>query len=99
VTTSWWIKAGTVTGDATAINKALNANDHLVYDGAAWHLVESGVVAATAFSIHSAADVSDATVGSVATADVKGILVRDNTIADGVAGAYKLVDVIDAGVY
>jgi hypothetical protein len=93
------VKAGTVTGDATAINKALNANDHLVYDGAAWHLVESGVVAATPFSIHSAADVSDATVGSVATADVKGILVRDNTIADGVAGAYKLVDVIDAGTY
>ena len=93
------IKAGTVTGDVPALNAALNANDHLVFDGAAWHIVASGVVAATPFSIHAAADVSDAAVGTVAIADEKGLLMRDGSVADGLAGAYKLVDVIDAGVF
>ena len=93
------IKAGTVTGDAAALNAALNANDHLVFDGAAWHIVASGVVAATPFSIHAAADVSDAAVGTVAIADEKGLLMRDGSVADGLAGAYKLVDVIDAGTF
>jgi len=93
------IKAGTVTGDAAPLNAALNANDHLVFDGAAWHIVASGVVAATPFSIHAAADVSDAAVAAVAPADEKGLLMRDGSVADGLAGAYKLVDVIDAGTF
>ena len=93
------IKAGTVTGDAAALNAALNANDHLVFDGAAWHIVASGVVAATPFSIHAAADVSDAAVAAVTPANEKGLLMRDGSVADGLAGAYKLVDVIDAGTF
>ena len=93
------IKAGTVTGDAAALNAALNANDHLVFDGAAWHIVASGVVAATPFSILAAADVSDAAVAAVTPANEKGLLMRDGSVADGLAGAYKLVDVIDAGVF
>ena len=93
------IKAGTVTGDAAALNAALNANDHLVFDGAAWHIVASGVVAATPFSIHAAADVSDAAVAAVTPANEKGLLMRDGSVADGLAGAYKLVDVLDMGTF
>ena len=93
------VKAGTVAGDATTLNKAINANDHLVFDGAVWHVIESGVVAAAAFSIHSAADVADAAIAAVTPADQKGLLVRDASVADGLAGAYKLADVIDAGTF
>jgi hypothetical protein len=92
-------KAGTVTGDVAALNVAMNANDHIVYDGAAWHLVASGVVASAANAIHSAADVSDSAVVSVTSANQKGVLVRDNTIADGVAAAYKLVNTLDLGTF
>jgi hypothetical protein len=90
---------GTVTGDAPNINKAINANDHIVYDGATWHVVESGVVAATPFTIHAASDVADAAVAVVTPANQKGLLVRDNSVADGLPGAYKLADVIDAGMF
>jgi hypothetical protein len=93
------VKAGTVAGDATTLNKAVNANDHLVYDGATWHVIESGVVASAAFAIHSAADVADATVAAVTPVNQKGLLVRDASVADGLAGAYKLADVIDAGTF
>jgi len=93
------VKDGTVAGDAPNINKAINANDHIVYDGAAWHVVESGVVAATPFTIHAASDVADAAVAVVTPANQKGLLVRDDSVADGVPGAYKLADVIDAGMF
>ena len=92
-------KAGTVTGDAPNLNVALNANDHIVYDGAAWRVVSSGVVASATNTVHSAGDVADGTVVQVTSANQKGVLVRDNTIADGVAAAYKLVDVLDLGTF
>jgi hypothetical protein len=96
-------KAGTVTAEtgpsATNLNVALNANDHIVYDGAKWHVVSSGVVAGAAFSVHSASDVSDGTVASVTPANQKGLLVRDNSIADGVAAAYKLTNTLDLGTF
>jgi hypothetical protein len=93
------VKAGTVTGDAATLNKAIQANDHIVYDGAIWHVIESGVVAAAAFSVHAAADVSDSAVAAVTPANQKGLLVRDASVADGLVGAYKLADVIDAGTF
>jgi hypothetical protein len=94
------VKAGTVTGETPAsLNTAMNANDHIVYDGATWHLVSSGVVAATGFAVHSASDVSDTTVASVTSANQKGVLVRDNAITDGTAAAYKLVNHLDLGTF
>jgi hypothetical protein len=92
-------KGGTVTGDAAPLNVALNANDHIVYDGAAWHVVSSGVVASAANTIHSAGDVSDSAVATVTATNQKGVLVRDNSIADGVAAAYKLVNTLDLGTF
>ena len=92
-------KAGTVTGDAASLNTALNANDHLVYDGAQWHVVASGVVASSAFSINSATDFGDDTVVAVAPADQKGLMVRDGSVAAGTDGAWVLVSVIDAGTF
>jgi hypothetical protein len=95
------VKPGTVTGETPAsLNAAMNANDHIVYDGATWHLVASGVVAATGFSVHAASDVSDTTVASVTAANQKGVLVRDSGVAaDGVAAAYKLVNTLDLGSF
>jgi hypothetical protein len=93
------VKAGTVAGDAANLNVALNANDHIVYDGAAWHVVSSGVVASATASIHSCSDVNDSTVQTITPANQKGVLVRDNTIADGVADAYKLTNVLDLGTF
>jgi hypothetical protein len=94
------VKAGTVTGDAANLNVALNANDHIVYDGATWHVVASGVVASSSSSIHSATDVSDATVQTVTSGNQKGVLVRDNSVpADGTAAAYKLVNTLDLGTF
>jgi hypothetical protein len=92
-------KGGTVTGDVASLNTAMNANDHIVYDGATWRLVSSGVVAGAAFAVHSAGDVADGTVYTVTSANQKGVLVRDNSIADGVAGAYKLVNTLDLGTF
>jgi hypothetical protein len=92
-------KPGTPAGDAANINVALNANDHIVYDGAAWRVVSSGVVASAAFTVHAAADVSDTAVATVLTTNQKGVLVRDTTVADGVANAYKLVDTLDLGTF
>ena len=92
-------KAGTVTGDAAGLNAALNANDHIVFDGATWHVVSSGVVAGAAASIHSCSDVSDSTVVKVTPANQKGVLVRDGSLADGVPAAYKLTDTLDLGTY
>lgn len=93
------VKGGTVTGDAASLNQALNANDHLVYDGASWHVVASGVVASSAFSINVAADFDDDTVKTVTPANQKGLLVRDGSVAAGVDAAWKLVSVIDAGTF
>ena len=93
-------KGGTVTGETPAsLNVAMNANDHIVFDGATWHVVSSGVVANATNSVHSAADVSDSTVASVTSANQKGVLVRDASIADGVAAAYKLVNTLDLGTF
>jgi hypothetical protein len=92
-------KAGTVTGDAPNLNVALNANDHIVYDGAAWRVVSSGVVGTATNTVHSAGDVADGTVVQVTSANQKGVLVRDNSIADGVTAAYKLVNVLDLGTF
>ena len=92
-------KAGTVTGDAAGLNAALNANDHIVFDGATWRVVSSGVVAGAANTVHSAGDVSDGAIAVMTAANQKGLLVRDNSIADGVANAYKLADTLDLGVY
>ena len=92
-------KPGTVTGDAAPLNVALNANDHLVYDGSAWHVVASGVVASASFTVHAASDVSDAAVAAVASGSQKGVLVRDATVNDGLADAYKLVDKLDLGTF
>jgi hypothetical protein len=94
------VKPGTVTGETPAsLNTAMNANDHIVYDGATWRLVSSGVVAATGFSVHAASDVSDTTVATVTAANQKGVLVRDNAITDGTAAAYKLVNTLDLGQF
>jgi hypothetical protein len=92
-------KSGTPTGDVASLNVALNANDHLVYDGATWHVVASGVVAASAFSLHAASDVADAAVATVTPANQKGLLIRDTAVTDGLAGAYKLVDTLDCGSF
>jgi hypothetical protein len=94
------IKAGTPTGEPTALNVALNANDHLVYDGANWHVVASGVVAATPFSINSAADFAGDTAAGVAAADQKGLMLRDGSVAAaGSPNAWKLVSTIDCGTF
>ncbi len=93
------VKGGTVTGDAAPLNVALNANDHIVYDGAAWHVVASGVVASSSSSVHSANDVSDSAIATMTAVNQKGLLVRDNSIADGAAAAYKLANVLDLGTF
>jgi hypothetical protein len=92
-------KAGTPTGDAANVNVALNANDHIVYDGAQWRVVASGVVASTSFTVHAAGDVKDGTLSTVTATNQKGVLVRDGSIADGVADAYKLTSVLDLGTF
>lgn len=83
--------AGTPSGDAAAINVPLNANDRVVWTGSSWTVIASGSLAGTT-SLHSAADVSDTVVSTVPAEFVKGLLVRDNRVADGLPGAYKLVD-------
>lgn len=93
------ITPGTVTGDATPLNHPLHANDHLVYDGAAWHIVASGVVASHAFSINTAADFDTDAVAKVSSANQKGLMVRDGSVATGLDKAWKLVDTIDAGTF
>jgi hypothetical protein len=93
------VKDGTITGDAPNISKPVNANDHIVYDGVIWHVVESGVVAATPFTVHASGDVADSAVAVVTPANQKGLLVRDNSVVDGLPGAYKLADVIYAGTF
>lgn len=91
-------KAGTPTGDAAPINVALNANDHVVWTGSAWHVVSAGVDIGPV-SLHSCVDVSDSAVAAVTAANVKGLLVRDSSVADGLANAYKLVEVLDLGQF
>jgi len=94
-------KAGTPAGDAAPINVALAANDHIVYVGGAtkWHVIGSGLIA-TPLSLHGCGDVSDAAAQVVAPADMKGVLVRDSSVAaDGSANAYKLVSTIDLGEF
>jgi hypothetical protein len=94
------VKPGTVTGETPAsLNTAMNANDHIVYDGAQWRVVASGVVASTSITIHAAGDVKDGTLSTVTATNQKGVLVRDGSIADGVADAYKLTSVLDLGTF
>ena len=64
-----------------------------VYDGAALQMASSPAM------LHTLSDVTDVNVATVAAASVKGLLVRDITVADGVAGAYKLVSVLDLGQF
>ena len=64
-----------------------------VYDGSALQMASSPAM------LHTLSDVTDANVATVAAASAKGLLVRDSTVADGVAGAYKLVSVLDLGQY
>jgi hypothetical protein len=93
-------KGGAVTGEAPAtLNTTLNANDHIVFDGATWHIVSSGVVAATPFAIHAASDVTDAAVATVTSANQKGVLVRDASVTDGLPAAYKLTNILDLGSF
>jgi len=96
-------KAGTVAGDATAINGARAANDHIVYIGGtgatAWHAISSGLVA-TPLSLHGCGDVNDTNVSALGPEKMKGLLVRDNSVvADGSANAYKLISTIDLGEF
>ena len=91
-------KAGTPTGDAAEVNVALNANDHLVWTGVKWHVVNAGYDVGP-ITLHSCADVADGAVATVTTAHLKGILVRDSSVADGLANAYKLVDTLDLGTF
>ncbi len=86
----------TETGNATALNTALAAGDELFFDGAIWTVIAAGQRGGGGL-LHDLGDVSDGSVQTVGAADIKGLLVRDNTIADGLAGAYKLVNVIDCG--
>lgn len=87
-----WVvsKAGTPIGDASSILVPLQANDALLWTGVSWVVISSGVATGAA-SIHGATDVSDTTVSVVPPADIKGALVRDNRVGDGLPGAYKLV--------
>jgi hypothetical protein len=94
-------KAGTPTGDAAPVNVPLAANDHIVYVGGTvqWHVISSGLIA-TPLSLHGCGDVSDSAVSVVAPDKMKGLLVRDSSVvADGAAGAYKLVTVVDLGEF
>lgn len=49
--------------------------------------------------LHNLADVSDTTVATVAPANGKGFLIRDGSVADGAAGAYKLISFLDLGSF
>lgn len=89
--------AGTIAGDTVNINQAVNVGDQILYDGAAWHVLAAG--SAGGDTLHGLADVADSAVATVAGTDVKGLLVRDNTIADGLPGAYKLISVLDLGTF
>jgi hypothetical protein len=86
--------AGTPTGDAAAINVALKAGDQILFDGQEWRIVGIGT-AGGGDLLHGLVDVNDSAVATVA--DIKGLLVRDNAIADGLPGAYRLVSVLDCG--
>lgn len=97
------VKGGTLTAlePLFPASSQLQANDRLVFDGYKWHIVASGLVLSGGGggSIHSSSDVSDTAVAVVIPANQKGLLVRDNSVADGLPGAYKLADVIDAGMF
>lgn len=77
---------------------AMVVGDIIMYDGANWTLLSTGTVVG-GVTVHGATDVSDTNVATVAPGDVKGILVRDGTVADGLANAYKLVSVVDLGTF
>jgi len=83
---------------------AVNIPDHKLYVGvdSAPPIVfdgGGGSGGGGAFSIDSATDFGDDTVATVAPADQKGLMVRDASVAAGADGAWKLVSVIDAGMY
>ena len=64
-----------------------------VYDGAALQMASSPAM------LHTLSDVTDTNVVTVSAASTKGILVRDSSVADGAASAYKLVSVLDLGSF
>lgn len=55
--------------------------------------------AAPAVSLHALQDVDDGGVVALPAARVRGVLVRDDTIADGQPGAIRVDSVLDMGVY
>lgn len=92
-------KAGTIAGESAGINAAVNSGDTLIYNGSAWSVLATGPIMA-GLTLHGCTDVSDAAVGTVTAANVKGFLVRDGSVAaDGTANAYKLVNVLDLGTF
>ena len=64
-----------------------------VYDGAALQMASSPAM------LHTLSDVTDTNVVTVSATSIKGILVRDNNVADGAASAYKLISVLDLGSF
>ena len=94
--------AGTPTGltgaAATLNGKAFTVGDQVVYDGAEWREFTSPPPPSN--TLHGLSDVDDAATAAVVAADVKGLLVRDGSVAaDGSPGAYKLVEVLDLGSF
>jgi hypothetical protein len=89
--------AGTIAGETQAsLNVAVQAGDHLAFDGSVWHVVSLGSgLAQLLTGLGDVADTAIATVGNQ-----KGVLIRDGGVAaDGAAGAYKLANVIDLGTF
>ena len=93
------INGGTVTGETdTALNVTLTAGDRLTWLGSGWVVIQSASLN-TGATLHSLDDVVDSTASIVATTNHKGLLLRDSGVADGLPGAYKLIDVIDLGTF
>ena len=93
------INGGTVSGETdTALNVALTAGDRLTWLGSGWVVIQSASLN-TGATLHSLDDVVDASASTVASADHKGLLLRDSGVADGLPGAYKLINVIDLGTF
>ena len=92
-------KPGTLSGEAANVTTAtVVAGDRLFFDGVEWQKIDSGLIH-TGATLHSLDDVSDSSVTTPVT-NQKGVLVRDGGVTtDGLPGAYKLTDTIDAGTF
>ena len=76
------------------VNTTPNPPELNLWGGAGWVTVPPDGV------LHGLSDVDDAAVAAVTAANVKGILVRDGSVAaDGSPGAYKMVEVLDLGSF